>query len=110
MLRALEQLNPYLRTMYGHGFRIRIGVHIGEVVVGHIGGGSLHKLATIGDAVNVAARIEAANKDLGTSLLVSQAVADTLGDTLPIAQSFMVPLKGKKGLYCLFEVAVPAQP
>jgi len=110
MLQVLERLNPYLRTMYGCGFRIRIGVHLGEVVVGYIGGGGLHKLATIGDAVNVAARIEAANKDFGTSLLVSQAVVDELGDALPIRQGFLAPLKGKKGLYRLFEVALDDQP
>lgn len=104
MLQALERLNPYLRTMYGRGFRVRIGVHLGDVVVGHIGGGGRPKLATIGDAVNVAARIEAANKDFGTSLLVSQAVADELGDALVIRQRFLAPLKGKKGLHHLFEV------
>jgi adenylate cyclase len=109
MLQAMERLNPYLRNMYGCGFRIRIGVHYGDVVVGHLGGGDLRKLATIGDAVNVAARIEAANKECGTTLLVSQAVVDNLGDALPIRQGFLRPLKGKKGLHRLYEVDLLAQ-
>jgi adenylate cyclase len=108
MLQAMDRLNPYLRNMYGCGFRIRIGVHYGDVVVGHLGGGELRKLATIGDAVNVAARIEAANKDCGTTLLVSQAVVDNLGDALPIRQGFLRPLKGKKGLHRLYEVDLMA--
>ncbi|SHL04095.1 adenylate/guanylate cyclase domain-containing protein [Hymenobacter psychrotolerans] len=104
MLQALERLNPYLRSMYGCGFRIRIGIHYGEVVVGHIGGAELRKLATIGDTVNVAARIEAANKECGTALLVSQAVVDELGDALAVRRGFLTPLKGKKGLHRLYEV------
>jgi adenylate cyclase len=104
MLRAVERLNPYFRTMYGRGLRIRLGVHYGEVVVGHIGGPALRKLATIGDAVNVASRIEAANKDWGTSFLVSQAVVDEVGDALLVRQGFLTPLKGKRGLHRLYEV------
>ncbi|SET70634.1 adenylate/guanylate cyclase domain-containing protein [Hymenobacter actinosclerus] len=105
MLLAVEHLNPYLRTMYGCGFRVRIGIHYGDVVVGHIGGPDTRKLATIGDPVNVAARIEAANKELGTSLLVSQAVVDALGDSLTVRRGFLAPLKGKKGMHRLYEVA-----
>ncbi|MCB2411028.1 adenylate/guanylate cyclase domain-containing protein [Hymenobacter lucidus] len=104
MLQAMERMNPYLRNMYGCSFRIRIGVHYGDVVVGHLGGAGLRKLATIGDAVNVAARIEAANKECGTNLLVSQAVVDEIGDTLAVRQGFLTPLKGKTGLHRLYEV------
>ena len=104
MLVAVDRLNPYLRNMYGCGFRVRIGVHYGEVVVGHIGGPDLRKLATIGDTVNVAARVEAANKECGTSLLVSQAVVDVLSDALVVRQGFLAPLKGKKGMHRLYEV------
>ncbi|WP_052695690.1 adenylate/guanylate cyclase domain-containing protein [Hymenobacter sp. AT01-02] len=104
MLQAVEQLNPYLRKMYCRSFRVRIGVHYGEVVVGDLGGAELRKLAVIGDTVNVAARIEAANKDCGTVLLVSQAVVDELGDDLLVRQAFLTPLKGKKGMHHLYEV------
>jgi adenylate cyclase len=110
MLLAVDRLNPYLRSMYGCGFRIRIGVHYGDVVVGHIGGPDMRKLATIGDTVNVAARIEAANKECGTSLLVSQAVVDALGDSLVVRQGFLAPLKGKKGMQRLYEVGPDDMP
>ena len=45
MFEALDDLNPYLKTMYGQEFDIRVGVHIGEVVVGTIGIAPMEKLA-----------------------------------------------------------------
>ncbi|GAA4371046.1 hypothetical protein GCM10023185_46150 [Hymenobacter saemangeumensis] len=104
MQQAVEQLNPYLEQMYGRRFRTRIGLHYGEVVVGHIGVPGFRKLATIGDPVNVAARIESANKEFGTYFLVSQAVVDAAGPALTVRQGFVTPLKGKTGLHRLYEV------
>lgn len=52
---------------------VRIGVHTGRVVAGNIGGATRMKYAVLGDAVNVAARLEQLNKELGTSLLFSAA-------------------------------------
>jgi adenylate cyclase len=57
---------------------MRIGVHSGKVVAGNIGGATRMKYAVLGDAVNVAARLEQLNKTLGTSLLFSAAARDRL--------------------------------
>jgi len=105
MQRGVAQLNPYLEQMYGCTFHVRIGLHYGEAVVGHIGGNGFRKLATIGDTVNVAARIESANKEYGTYFLVSEAVVEAAGPSLVVRQGFLAPLKGKKGLHRLYEVA-----
>jgi adenylate cyclase len=51
----------------------RIGVHTGEVIVGNFGGPSHFDYRALGDPVNTAARLEAANKQLGTLICVSQA-------------------------------------
>ena len=52
----------------------RIGIHSGPVVAGNLGGTTRMKYAVIGDSVNVAARLEALNKELDTDVLVSEQV------------------------------------
>lgn len=51
----------------------RIGVHSGEVIVGNFGGAAIFDYRALGDPVNTASRLEAANKHLGTLVCVSEA-------------------------------------
>ncbi|MGA7805090.1 adenylate/guanylate cyclase domain-containing protein, partial [Bradyrhizobium sp.] len=53
----------------------RIGVHAGPALVGNFGGGRFFDYTAYGDTINTAARLEAANKFLGTRICVSAAVA-----------------------------------
>jgi len=53
----------------------RIGAHVGPAIVGNFGGGRFFDYTAYGDTINVAARLEAANKQLGTRILVSAALA-----------------------------------
>jgi adenylate cyclase len=54
----------------------RIGVHAGPAIVGNFGGGRFFEYTAYGDTINVAARLEAANKRLGTRVCVSVTLAD----------------------------------
>jgi adenylate cyclase len=53
----------------------RIGVHAGPAIVGNFGGSRFFEYTAYGDTINVAARLESANKQLGTSICVSASVA-----------------------------------
>ncbi|WP_429809318.1 adenylate/guanylate cyclase domain-containing protein [Ensifer sp. B1-9] len=53
----------------------RIGAHAGTAVVGNFGGGKFFDYSAYGDTINVAARLEAANKSLGTRICVSGSLA-----------------------------------
>lgn len=58
----------------------RIGVHAGPALVGNFGGNRFFDYTAYGDTINTAARLEGANKLLGTRICVSAAVADGAGN------------------------------
>ncbi|MFN8113149.1 MAG: adenylate/guanylate cyclase domain-containing protein [Solirubrobacterales bacterium] len=62
----------------GGGFQVGIGLNTGNVVAGSIGGGGRLNFSVIGDAVNVAARVEAQTRETGDHLLLTEATRDRL--------------------------------
>jgi len=58
----------------------RIGVHAGPAIVGNFGGGRFFDYTAYGDTINIAARLEAANKQLGTRICVSAVLAAKVKD------------------------------
>ncbi|MDN5205524.1 adenylate/guanylate cyclase domain-containing protein [Fulvivirgaceae bacterium BMA10] len=104
MNKAMKELNPYLQSMYGKTFEIRIGVHYGNVVIGTFGNSKLAKISAIGDAVNFASRIEEANKKTNTKFLISEETYSAVRDQITIGKDFSMEIRGKKGEYKLYEV------
>ncbi|MEG3879164.1 adenylate/guanylate cyclase domain-containing protein [Microcoleus sp. herbarium7] len=111
MLEELEKLNPYFETLYRHRLRIGIGIHCGWVVVGNLGASKNQTVTAIGDAVNLASRIEAANKQVGTSLLISEETYQEVKQLAIVDRCVSVEIPGKSGEYPLYEVVgMPPQP
>jgi adenylate cyclase len=104
MIEAIQKLGPYLQKLYQKSFQIRVGLHYGEVVAGTLGAPGNKKMTVIGDAVNLANRIEAANKQAGTKFLISADVYSLIKDHILIGQSLRLTLPGKSGQYSLYEV------
>ena len=102
MNQKLDNFNEYLEENFNTKFGIRAGVHFGNVIVGPFDTGAMKKLAIIGDNVNYASRIESANKEFGTTLLLSEDAYHMVKQTYPNHKSYTATLKGKTGEYQLF--------
>ncbi|MFL5285389.1 MAG: adenylate/guanylate cyclase domain-containing protein [Rhodopila sp.] len=77
--RNVEALNGVLQTETGEKVRYGIGVHCGSAVVGEIGEGAFRTFTTLGDAANVAARLEALCKEFRCEAVISHDVWKTAG-------------------------------
>jgi class 3 adenylate cyclase len=76
--------------------RVGVGINTGRVVAGSIGGGGRLNFSVIGDAVNVAARVEAATRDTGDRLLITAETRQALcRRDLTLVSRGEVSLKGK---------------
>ncbi len=104
MLAALNSVNEYARQHLDHEFRIGIGIHFGNVIVGELGHHSNAAFTIIGDAVNTAARLESMTKKAGARLLVSDAVYERVRPHVTRGRVFRAPLKGKTGEFRLYEI------
>jgi len=101
MLDSIEVLNENLkaeaetlgRTYYP--LRIGIGINTGECVVGNMGSTSRFDYSALGDAVNLAARLEGASKAYGVPLLMGEGTARTVRADFAIFELDRIMVKGK---------------
>jgi adenylate cyclase len=84
--------------------RTRVGLHFGEAVVGNFGGKTRIQYTALGDSMNTAARLEAANKELETRVLASREFVErsSLDWWRPMGR---VVLRGRKRPVDVFEAA-----
>jgi adenylate cyclase len=77
-LRAAVKIHRLVAERFGEELRIGIGINTGVVIAGTIGGGGKLEFTLIGDAVNVAARVEQLTKTTGDTILLTQQCVDAL--------------------------------
>ncbi len=98
MLERLRKLNGDLEREGIDPIQIGIGLHLGEVVVGHVGSAGRHEYTAIGDTVNAAARLESLTRELGSSVVFSEKVFRELGESIRYLDLGVQPLKGRSDM------------
>ncbi|OAF15036.1 adenylate/guanylate cyclase domain-containing protein [Bradyrhizobium neotropicale] len=83
---------------------LRIGIATGEVLTGSIGSDLMMSFTVMGDAVNLASRLEAVNKAYGTRILIAQATADAIGPRFELREIDRLAVVGQSVPQPVFEV------
>jgi adenylate cyclase len=104
MLDRLKDLNQRWKARGNEPIAIGIGMNTGEVIFGNIGAGKKIEFTVIGDPVNLASRLEGVNKEFHTSIIISQATREKLGEVAQVRALGSVKVKGKTVETSIFEL------
>jgi adenylate cyclase len=104
MDRALAALNARWEAAGLPRLEMGIGVHTGQVFAGNVGGTDRIKYTVIGDVVNVGSRVEGLNKDLGTTILVTEEALAAVGDRVKVRDCGPQKVKGRVEKVRVYEV------
>jgi adenylate cyclase len=102
-LRAALQIVTGSRSRAGLSFGV--GLNSGTVVAGNVGGSGRLEFTVIGDPVNVASRVEAATRETGDRILLSERTVSLLRDPHPPLVERDVKLRGVSAPLCVFALA-----
>ena len=103
-LEALREINIELVAEGLPELRIRIGIHSGHAIAGNIGSDRLFHYTVIGDTVNLASRLESANKFFKTSIIISEDTLKETGNSFFTRELGSIAVKGKLQPVKVFEL------
>ena len=89
------------------GFTIGVGVNSGSVVAGSVGGAGRLSFSVIGDAVNLASRVEAMTRETGDPVLITEATRAGLSETIEVQPRGRMEIRGYDEPIDLFAPVIP---
>ncbi len=84
--------------------RTRVGIETGPVIVGDVGGGTRLDYTAYGNAMNTAARLEAANKDLGSAICIGPGTAALLVDASMLRPLGKLEVRGRSEAMEVYDI------
>ncbi|HWP49073.1 MAG TPA: adenylate/guanylate cyclase domain-containing protein [Candidatus Limnocylindrales bacterium] len=103
-LEILDEINPSFRAEGLPEISFRIGLHSGDATAGNIGSDRLFNYTVIGDTVNLASRLESANKFFGTKILISEDTYKKTEGLFFVRELGLIEVKGKTVPVKVFEL------
>lgn len=85
------------------GLKVRIGINTGPMVVGNVGSKRHIDYTAMGDSVNLASRLEEANKNYGTNIIISHSTYELVKDTIECRQLDTTTVKGREEPVTIYE-------
>jgi adenylate cyclase len=99
----LTQMRPQFYDRIGHHLHMRIGMNTGAAIVGNFGSHTKFDYTMLGDAVNLASRLEGTNKQFGTYTMISEFTRKELGEAFAVREIGRVAVVGRKEAVTVFE-------
>lgn len=96
MVRAVETLSPHWEQMTGYPLRIGVGINTGEPVIGTMGSDERLEYSCIGDAVNLAARLESVTKEVKRDIVISEYTVKELKEDFSVHPVQEIHVKGRE--------------
>ena len=100
----LIELNQRWLSQGRHTLKIGIGINTGDVIAGNMGSLKRMEYTVIGDAVNLASRLESLNKDLGTEIIISSSTYEQVKDHVRVKKFTDIKVKGKEEFLTVYEL------
>ena len=91
---ALDHVNAKLGTELGRPLRVGMGIHAGPLLLGRIGYGEAVDMTVVGNAVNVASRLQSVAKEQGVQIVMSAEVASHAGCLEETGPLLIVKVRG----------------
>lgn len=106
---ALEIQELLADRVFSEGIKLttRIGINTGNVVAGSVGSEDRVNYTVHGDAVNLAARLEALNKEYGTRVILSGSTAELVGGRFACERMGEIVVRGKQTSVTVFRLVLP---
>ncbi len=104
MRRRCEQLRAKWKAEFGAEVIARAGINTGQAVAGNMGSRHKFNYTVMGDMVNLASRLEGANKPYGTTLMISETTYEKVREVVEARELDLLAVKGKQKPVTVYEV------